>query len=79
MYTIKTNAKSGSKTYNVYAQLPEAERAPVQTETEFCIKGEATDGRSNGKYDKLMWIFVLLSVMFIADWVVYCYDKYQLR
>ncbi len=79
VYTIKTNAKSGSKTYNVYAQLPEVERAPLQTGEEFCIKGEATDGRKDGKYDKLILIFVLLSVMFIADWVVYCYDKYQLR
>ncbi len=79
VYTIKTNAKNGSKTYNVYAQLPEVERAPSQTEAEFCIKGEPTDGRKDGKYDRLILIFALLSVMFIADWVVYCYDKYQLR
>lgn len=79
VYTIKTNAKGGSKTYNVYAQLPESERAPLQTEAEFCVKGERTSGKRDGKYDKLILIFALLSVVFIADWVVYCYDKYQLR
>ncbi len=79
VYTITMNAKSGSKTYNVYAQLPETERAPLQTESEFRIYGEPTDGKKDGKYDRLILIFALLSVMFIADWVVYCYDKYQLR
>lgn len=79
VYTIKMNTNSGSKTFNVYAQLPETERAPMQTEAAFCINGERTDGRTDGKYDRLILIFALLSVMFIADWVVYCYDKYQLR
>ena len=79
VYTITMNTNSGSKTYNVYARLPETERAPLQTEAAFCINGEATDGRTDGKYDRLILIFALLSVMFIADWMVYCYDKYQLR
>ncbi len=79
VYTVTMNTKSGSKTYNVYAQLPEAERAPLQTEDAFRINGEPTDGKKDGKYDRLILIFALLSVMFIADWVVYCYDKYQLR
>lgn len=79
VYTITLNADSGSKTYNVCAQLPEAERAPMQTEEAFRINGEATDGKTDGKYDKLIIVFAILSVMFIADWVVYCYDKYQLR
>ena len=79
VYTITMNTNSGSKTYNVYAQLPEAERAPLQTEAAFRINGEATDGKTDGKYDRLILIFAILSVMFIADWVVYCYDKYQLR
>ena len=79
VYTIVMNTKSGVKEYNVFAQLPETERAPLQTENEFRINGETTDGSIDGKYDKLIWVFVLLSVMFIADWVVYCYDKYQLR
>jgi len=79
VYTITMNAKSGSHIYNVYAQLPEAERAPLQTAEQFQISGEATDGRKDGKYDQLIWFFVALSLMFIADWVVYCYDKYQLR
>ena len=79
VYTITMNTNSDSRTYNVYVQLPETERAPLQTEAEFRINGEATDGRTDGKYDKLILIFALLSVMFIADWVVYCYDKYQLR
>ena len=33
----------------------------------------------DGIYDKLIIFFICLVVIISADWVVYCYDKYQLR
>ena len=34
---------------------------------------------SDGRYDPLTLLFVLAALLFTAEWMVYCYDKYQLR
>jgi hypothetical protein len=51
----------------------------VQTEKTIGLEGEAENGMRDGKYDKLIILFALLAVLFVADWMVYCYDRYQLR
>ena len=28
---------------------------------------------------KLIILFIILSIIFVLDWVVYCYEQYQLR
>ena len=78
-YQIVMTVGGAEKVYNVYSVLPEAERTPVQTAERVEIVGEASGSGLNGIYDIVIFLFALLAVVFIADWGVYCYDKYQLR
>ena len=40
-----------------------------------CAKNEGFDGR----YDMMTALFIAIAFLFLADWTVYCYEKYQLR
>ena len=71
---------SGSKReFSVYSSVSELERAPMITEEEFSLQGEKENNGFDGEYDPMMILFIALVVLFIADWGVYCYEKYQLR
>jgi hypothetical protein len=67
------------RTVQVYANMPTAECATSVSEQSFEIYGEAGDQKHDGVYDDLMYLFIILAVLFIADWMVYCYEQYQLR
>jgi hypothetical protein len=80
--TYKITMISGSEergTSNVYSALPLNERFTSVSETAFVITGDAEKKSIDGKYDDLMILFILLAVLFVADWMVYCYEQYQLR
>lgn len=75
MMTDKT-----TRTFNFYSALPESERKPLQeSAVAFRIEGEPSAERRDGIYDDLLAFFLVLAVMFLADWGVYCYEQYQLR
>lgn len=78
-YTITVNASGKSSQYNVFAALPEAERTPIVVLQEFSLDGWRTSSGTDGIYDDLIILFVVLGLVFLADWGVYCYEKYQLR
>ena len=78
-YLITMRVGDAVKTYNIYSILPESERAIVQTSALFEVKGEPTDSGLDGIEDIIFIAFIVLAVAFVADWMVYCYDKYQLR
>jgi hypothetical protein len=78
-YVITLNMGSGLRVVQAYANLPIAESVTSVSEATFTINGEASDQKRDGKYDDLMIIFILLAILFIADWMVYCYEQYQLR
>ena len=42
-------------------------------------KGVKEKNYRDGIYDKLIVLFVILAVIYMADWMVYCYEQYQLR
>ena len=46
---------------------------------DFSLSGEREDVKIDGKYDPATLLFVIFVLLFIADWGVYCYEKYQLR
>lgn len=79
VYTVTLMVSGSSRTVNVFAQLPEAERAPSVTEASFVLNGEASGEGRDGVYRDLIILFIVLAVIFIADWMVYCYEQYQLR
>ena len=79
-YNIKVVTKDGLKTYRIYSALSEKEQNPLVTVNEkISLDGQAENTGIDGFYDKLIVFFICLAVIFVADWVVYCYDKYQLR
>lgn len=78
-YLITLRVGDVAKTYNIYSILPESERAIEQTASLFEVKGEATESGLDGIEDIIFIAFIVLAVAFVADWMVYCYDKYQLR
>ncbi|MGN0812289.1 MAG: BatA and WFA domain-containing protein [Candidatus Coproplasma sp.] len=78
-YTVIAVVGGCLKTGKVYAQFPEEERILNVTETNFVISGEAGNEKRDGRYEDILYIFIILAVIVLADWAVYCYEQYQLR
>lgn len=79
VYTLTMTVSGSPRTFYLHAAIPEAERNPVVAEKELSLVGTQTAGGFDGTYDALILMFILLALLFAADWVVYCYEKYQLR
>lgn len=79
-YTVRVTAQDGKvEEYKLYAGAPAAESDPVTFGGDFSLVGEQQFIKTDGTYDPLVIIFILLALVFMADWGVYCYEKYQLR
>lgn len=63
----------------IFASVPEEESLPSLEKTTLALQGEQTNNYSDGVYDKLVILFVILVILYIIDWMVYCYEQYQLR
>ena len=63
----------------VSAVLTENESTSTPTDTSFSLQGKAREGGLDAIYDDIIVLMILLAVIFSVDWMVYCYDKYQLR
>ncbi len=79
LYTVDLTVAGSVRRVNLWSSLAESERAPMQTARSIGLVGEATEGGFDGEYDPIWILFIALAVVFIADWMVYCYEKYQLR
>ena len=78
-YLITATIGSTQQSAKVYSQMPLAERIITATEASFIINGEPTTQKRDGKYEDLLYAFIILAVIVVADWLVYCYEQYQLR
>jgi hypothetical protein len=78
-YQIIIMSENETKIFNLYSSLPKEESATVYEVVDFGLTGELHNEYSDGKYQELIIFFIILSVIFMADWVVYCYEQYQLR
>ena len=78
-YSIIAIIGNYTQTSKVYSHLPVAERIPVASEPTFKIVGEPSTLRRDGIYEDLLYAFIILAVIVVADWLVYCYEQYQLR
>lgn len=80
VYTVHLTMSNGSdRTVYVYSSMPVAERALTPEETSFVISGAASDNYPARRIDNLLIIFIILAVIAVADYGVYCYEQYQLR
>lgn len=79
-YKIKATIGDEQREYRIYSEFPDSEKDPVaETENKISLSGKASGEGLDGIYDKLIIFFICLAVVIAADWVVYCYEKYQLR
>jgi hypothetical protein len=78
-YTVTMTVGGTPRTINIYSELPEAERIPSLSGGSVGISGVPSAEGPDGYYSDLSLLFVALAIIFTADWMVYCYDKYQLR
>lgn len=80
VYVVRANIGGEIREYRIYSEFPDVEKDPVtEVEGKISLNGEASGKGMDGVYDKLTLLFICLAVVIVADWVVYCYDKYQLR
>lgn len=79
-YTVTLNIGDRQRTVYLYSAMTVAERVPVVTvEGEIRLQGMPTKNGFDGTYDLMTVLFILLALIFIADWGVYCYEKHQLQ
>ncbi len=78
-YKLTITVSDQPREFYMFASLPESEREPAPEQASIVLQGEAEDGGFDGTFDPLMILFICLAVLFLADWMVYCYEKYQLR
>ncbi len=79
VYHLTMSVSNTQRQFKLYSSVTPEERQPVTADLELNLQGEATPGGFDGKYDALMAVFLALALIFVADWMVYCYEKYQLR
>ncbi len=79
VYTITMTVSGTAREFYIWSALNEAERVPTQSGDAIALQGTPSDQGTDGKFDPITILFILLAVLFLADWMVYCYEKYQLR
>ncbi len=78
-YTVRVSTRNTTEEYRLYSGAPEEESDPAPEGVSFSLSGEQEFLKTDGEYDPIVIIFVLLALAVCADWMVYCYEKYQLR
>lgn len=74
---VKLTSGDGMVLY-AYAAVPK-EESGVGAEGAILLSGERENNLNDGYYDDLLAFFIILAVLMLADWGVYCYEQYQLR
>ena len=78
-YTISMNFNDEIKEFYIYSNLPVEESTTINEIESINLDGELENEYSDGIYDKLLFLFIILAIVYVADWVVYCREQYQLR
>lgn len=78
-YRVAITVAGSVREFFLWSAMAPEECDPSVTPDPIALQGEATDGGFDGKFDPIWVIFIALAVVFLADWMVYCYEKYQLR
>ncbi len=79
-YKITLETSGANREFYIYSSVPMEERYTVsEAEEIYSLRGDSRGEGRDGEYDPLVLLFVLAALFFAAEWMVYCYDKYQLR
>lgn len=80
IYTVAIDfGNDNIRNYYIYSSFPAEESNTNVTGASFALEGTQTYDGYDGTYDPLLILVILLAVIFLADWVVYCYEQFQLR
>lgn len=77
VFTVKVKDRDETKVY-AYATVPESESRNAEGQA-LQLAGEREYEFIDGFYDNLLIFFIVMAVLILADWGVYCYEQYQLR
>ena len=66
-----------SKRISVYNSFPQSE-LEVSENLSLSIEGEQTNNYRNSYISLVYALFVIVLLLFVADWMVYCYEQHQL-
>ena len=78
-YVVSMTIAGAESRYNIYSGAHPDESNPEVSEAAFSLSGEREYNGIDGEFDATTVLLICLAVLFIADWGVYCYEKYQLR
>ena len=78
-YTVEIRISGADVSYSIYSGAHPDESVPTVREDSFSLSGERTYEKRDGEYDPTVILFICLALLFIADWGLFCYEKYQLR
>lgn len=78
-YTVQMMVADSTREFYLWSAMPTEESDPMQTVDAIALQGQASETGFDGTFDPVWILFVTLAVIFLADWMVYCYEKYQLR
>ncbi len=79
VYTVNMTVSGSEREFYIWSAMTEDERNPAVMENAISLQGTAEADGFDGQYDPMLLLFIALAVIFSADWMVYCYEKYQLR
>ena len=77
-YTVSITLENNTvMELNIYSSYPLEENNDTTIDT-LKLVGQPENNYSDGRYDNLIILFILLGLLFVADWMVYCYEQHQL-
>ena len=78
---IDTYSDDMNDNFKIYASYPNTESQVVEDLeiANLTLTGEQEAHYGDGIYQSLVYLFIALGVIFILDWMVYCYEQYKLR
>ena len=80
-YNINVTIDGRVTNFKIYASYPNTESQVVEDLeiANLTLTGEQEAHYGDGIYQSLVYLFIALGVIFILDWMVYCYEQYKLR
>ena len=80
-YNINVTIDGRATNFKIYASYPNTESQVVEDLeiANLTLTGEQEAHYGDGIYQSLVYLFIALGVIFILDWMVYCYEQYKLR
>lgn len=79
IHKIKVMLNDTETVFNIFVGLPTTEQYSSDIVETLDLQGVKENNYRDGIYDELIILFIILAVIYMADWMVYCYEQYQLR